>query len=272
MKLLITLDENYIKPCKVMLYSLFLNGTDSDTKVYLLHSGMPDEKINELKTLCAHFGASLNPIVMDKKLFENAPSSKRYPKEMYFRLLSPLVLPDTLDRALYLDPDILIINSLKDLWNTELNEKTFAAASHTGLTTMMNDVNYVRLKIENDYFNTGVMLIDLNKARKIVKKEDVFDCVRKREKDLLLPDQDVFNILYGKETLAVPDEVWNYDVRNYGKYKILSSGKFDLNGVMQNTSVLHFCGKNKPWKKNYTNRFKILYLHYMNRCDKLFKE
>ena len=112
------------------------------------------------------------------------------------------------------------------------------------------------------------MLIDLNKARKIVKKEDVFDCVRKREKDLLLPDQDVFNILYGKETLAVPDEVWNYDVRNYGKYKILSNGKFDLNGVMQNTAVLHFCGKHKPWKKNYTNRFKILYLHYMNRCEK----
>ena len=255
-----------------MLYSLFSNSADSDTEVYMLHSGMPSEKIIELQELCSHFGANLNPIVIDKKLFENAPSNKRYPKEMYYRLLSPLVLPDTLSRVLYLDPDILIINSLKNLWKINLGEKTFAAASHTGLTTMMNDVNSARLKIENEYFNTGVMLIDLNKARKIVKKEDVFDCVRKREKDLLLPDQDVFNVLYGKETLAVPDEIWNYDVRNYGKYKILSNGEYDLNGVMKNTSVLHFCGKNKPWKENYKNKFRMLYLHYMNRCNKLFKD
>ena len=38
----------------------------------------------------------------------------------------------------------------------------------------------------------------------------------------------------------------------------------DLNWVMQNTAVLHFCGKNKPWNADYKNPFGMLYLHYMN--------
>ncbi len=271
MKLLVTLDENYLNPCKVMLYSLFCNSQDTDTEVYMIHSGMPYEKINELQKLCAYFNAGLIPILIDKKLFENAPVNKRYPQEMYYRLLSPLVLPQSLDRILYLDPDILIINSLTELWNVKTDKKTFAAASHTGLTEMTNELNYARLNISNEYFNTGVMLINLNKARQLVKREDIFDCVCKREKDLILPDQDVFNILYGKDTVSVDDAVWNYDVRNYTKYMIRSSGKYDLNGVMKNTSVLHFCGKNKPWKENYKNPFGILYLHYMNRCNKIYE-
>lgn len=83
---------------------------------------------------------------------------------MYYRLLSPLILPKELDRVLYLDPDILIINSLRPLWELNLDMKVFAAASHTGLTEIANDINHVRLNTEHEYFNSGVMLIDLNAA------------------------------------------------------------------------------------------------------------
>ena len=94
--------------------------------------------------------------------------------------------------------------------------------------------------------------------------EDVFRCVSEHEKELILPDQDVFNMLYGKQTLPVEDVLWNYDVRNYAKYLIRSSGSHDLNWVMGNTAVLHFCGKNKPWHADYKNPFGMLYLHYQN--------
>ena len=63
------------------------------------------------------------------------------------------------------------------------------------------------------------------------------------KKELILPDQDVFNILYGDQTVPVDDVIWNYDVRNYSKYLIRSTGRHDLYWVMHNTAVLHFCGK-----------------------------
>ena len=265
MNLLLTLDENYLMPCKVMLDSFFAsNPNEADVTVYLLHSAIPDDKLKELADFCTDFGAELKPIAVDPALFENAPTSKRYPKEMYYRLLAPMILPREFDRVLYLDPDMLIINPLRPLWELNLYGKTFAAAAHTGLTEMANGINQMRLETEHEYFNSGVMLIDLNAAWKLVNAEDVFACVKEKERDLILPDQEVFNILYGRQTMPVDDVIWNYDVRNYSKYLIRSTGKHDLNWVMQNTAVLHFCGKSKPWHEDYKNPFGMLYLHYRN--------
>lgn len=265
MNLLLTLDENYLLPCKVMLESFFAsNPQEKDVTVYLLHSAIPGGKLAELEAFCAAFGAKLIPIAVEPTLFENAPTSKRYPKEMYYRLLSPLILPRQVERVLYLDPDMLIINPLLPLWEQNLGGKVFAAAAHTGLTEMANEINQRRLDTEHEYFNSGVMLIDLKAARSLVTAEDVFRCVSEHEKELILPDQDVFNMLYGKQTLPVEDVLWNYDVRNYAKYLIRSSGSHDLNWVMDNTAVLHFCGKNKPWHADYKNPFGMLYLHYQN--------
>lgn len=265
MNLLLTLDENYLLPCKVMLDSLFAsNPQEKDVTVYLLHSAIPGGKLAELEAFCAAFGAKLIPVAVEPTLFENAPTSKRYPKEMYYRLLSPLILPRQVERVLYLDPDMLIINPLRPLWEQNLGGNVFAAASHTGLTEMANEINQRRLDTEHEYFNSGVMLIDLKAARSLVTAEDVFRCVSEHEKELILPDQDVFNMLYGKQTLPVEDVLWNYDVRNYAKYLIRSSGSHDLNWVMDNTAVLHFCGKNKPWHADYKNPFGMLYLHYQN--------
>lgn len=265
MNLLVTIDENYLFPCKVMLYSFFINNPDAqDVAVYLLHSGISDEKLNDLEQYCSKLGAKLEPIVVNADLFAHAPTSKRYPKEMYYRLLSPLILPQALDRVLYLDPDMLIVNSLQPLWQLDLQGKAFAAASHTGLTEVVNELNQARLNTEHAYFNSGVMLIDLTIARELVEAEAVFQCVSEYERELILPDQDLFNILYGKQTVPIDDVVWNYDVRNYSKYVIRSAGKHDINWVMQNTAVLHFCGKNKPWNEEYKNLFGILYRHYMS--------
>ena len=94
MDLLLTLDENYLLPCRVMLDSFFTsNPGEENVSVYLLHSGIPAGKLEELAGFCSGFGAELKPMTVDTALFESAPTSKRYPKEMYYRLLSPLILP-----------------------------------------------------------------------------------------------------------------------------------------------------------------------------------
>ena len=273
MNLLLTLDENYLSPCTVLLASFFAsNPGETGVTVYLLHSAIPTEKLEDLAAFCAGFGAELKPIAVGTALFGGAPTSKRYPKEMYYRLLSPLILSQEVERVLYLDPDMLIINPLRPLWELDLQGKTFAASSHTGLTEMANEINQVRLDTEHEYFNSGVILIDLAAARKLVAAADVFRCVSEHEKELILPDQDVFNILYGKETMPVDDVLWNYDVRNYSKYLIRSTGRHDLSWVMQNTAVLHFCGKNKQWHEDYRNPFGMLYLHYMNLAARRLQE
>ena len=80
--------------------------------------------------------------------------------------------------------------------------------------------------------------------------------------ELVLPDQDLLNAMYGQRILPVDDALWNYDARNYSSYLMRSMGEADLPWVMRHTAVLHFCGKAKPWKPGYFYRFGMLYQHY----------
>lgn len=84
-----------------------------------------------------------------------------------------------------------------------------------------------------------------------------------------MPDQDVLNALYGDRVLELDDFIWNYDARNFSNYRMRSFGEADIDWVMKNTAVLHFCGKLKPWHAHYRHRFGVLYRHYM-QLAKLF--
>ena len=133
---------------------------------------------------------------------------------MYYRLLASRLLPDTLDRVLYLDPDILVLNPLRPLWETDLEGNLFAAAAHTGKTELANSVNRMRLNSGSDYYNSGVLLMDLAAARREIDPEEIFRYVAEHKKELLLPDQDLLNALYGRRILPLDDALWNYDARN----------------------------------------------------------
>ena len=182
---------------------------------------------------------------------------------MYYRLLAPFLLPSHLEKVLYLDPDILVINPLYALWETDLSDHLFAAAAHTGKTELSNNVNRIRLKTDHDYYNSGVLLMNLKKGRDMIRREEIFAFVAEHGSELFLPDQDVLNALYGSEVLALDDAIWNYDARNYRNYLLRSGGVRDMKWVMQQTSILHFCGRAKPWKHGYKYRFGLLYQHYV---------
>lgn len=263
MDLLVTFDSNYITPFQVMLKSITINNPGEEIHIWLLHSGISENQLQTLHEYCNLQNVSLTPVLISRQAFENAPVSTQYPQEMYYRLLAPHLLPSSLKKVLYLDPDILVINPLRPLWETELNDNAFAAASHTGVLNIMNGINRIRLNTEHDYYNSGVMLMDLDKAREIIKADEIFQCVSEHEMELLLPDQDVFNYLYGLRTLQVEDAIWNYDARYYSDYLIRSSGTYHMDWIMKNTAILHFCGKRKPWNTSYSNRFAALYKHYM---------
>ena len=87
--------------------------------------------------------------------------------------------------------------------------------------------------------------------------------MKEHAKELLFPDQDALNAMYGRRILEIDDSIWNYDARNYNNYLLRSAGVCDMDWVMENTAVLHFCGRAKPWQKGYIRRFGILYKHYM---------
>ena len=270
MELLVTVDKNYIPPLQVMLTSLYMNNPGEDVEMYLLHSRLQEKELEPLEKQCGRLGYKFFPVKIEDSWFSQAPVTKQYPREMYYRLLAPCFLHQKLHRILYLDPDILVINSLKLLWETDMKGRLFAAAAHTGKTNLANNINQVRLGTTHKYFNSGVLLINLDQGRKEILPEEIFRYAGEHAKELLLPDQDILNAVFGSRTLELDDYLWNYDARNYSSYLMRSLGEADLSWVMEHTAVLHFCGKEKPWNPHYRHRFGILYLHYREVARRLF--
>ncbi|AVM42546.1 glycosyltransferase family 8 protein [Fastidiosipila sanguinis] len=265
MNILVTFDENYAAPFKTMLKSLAINNASEKVVVYLLYSEnkIRQETLEDLIRYCGSYGVVFKPCIIDNEIFSKYKVNKHYSSAMYYRLLASEFLPKDIDRIIYLDPDILIINSLSPLWKLELKDKKiFAAASHTEAFT--DSINMMRLNTETEYFNTGVLLMDLKSIRDQISFEELVREIEEVDSFLILPDQDIFNVLFSDVTLSIPDEIWNYDARYYSKYLLQSNREYDLDWVMKNTVILHFCGKKKPWNtKNINTKFDSLYKHYM---------
>ena len=228
MNILVTLDRNYLPPLRVMLGSLLLNDPGETFDIYAVGDGLLPEDWAAQEAISR---GPLHPVEGPADRCADAPVARYWTRAMYYRLLAAELLPRNLDRVLYLDPDILVINSVRALYDTELAGNLMAAATHTGLLAGITDpVN--RLRLENyeaeAYYNSGVLLMDLAAMRREVRPGDIFGYAREHADILLLPDQDVLNGLYGGQILGVDDSLWNYDARRFDRYLLVSQGEKDM--------------------------------------------
>jgi lipopolysaccharide biosynthesis glycosyltransferase len=247
-----------------MLYSLFFNNKEERFTVYVMHSSLSDEEIEGLRRLCSEQGngSLLEEVKVNDGSFADAPTLLHYTKEMYYRLLAFRFLPNDLQRILYLDPDILVLNPVRQLYELDMENYLYAAAYHDKIS--IKEINKLRLnqyKIEA-YYNSGVLLMNLELQRELIHEQEIYDFVENNRAKLIMPDQDIINALYAKQIKSLDEMLYNYDARNFRYYKITSNGEWDMEHVIENTVFVHFCGKKKPWKKDYTGKFHALYKYF----------
>jgi len=262
MNILVTLNANYISPLKVMLKSLFFNNEGETFVIYVMHAGLKNEDLADLNAFIERHGGGMGNIMVGESCFADAPVHLYYTKEMYFRLLAYQLLPREMDRVLYLDPDILVLNSIKELYETDLSGYLYAAACHSVIA--IKKINKIRLYPYeiNNYYNSGVLLMNLARLRQESDEQIIYRFVEKNRIKLVMPDQDILNALYAKQIRNLDEKLYNYDARYYNYYKLTSNGFYDMDRVINQTVILHFCGKRKPWQKKYTGKFHSLYKHY----------
>lgn len=274
MNILVTINQGYVLPLQVMLESLFQNNPDEHFVIFLIGEDLPAWAYDAIAAQCVSRGHILWEISVEPALLQGAPTPRYYPRAMYYRLLAAELLPDDLDRVLYLDPDILILNSLRPLYDLELGDNLFAAASHGDLVNVSKYVNMLRLSTytAEGYFNSGVLLMNLPHMRNRVRKADIIRYANAYQDYLILPDQDILNGLYGTDIMMVDDSIWNYDARKYYKYLLVSAGEKDMAWVVDNVACLHFCGRNKPWREGYEGAFGALYKCYEQIMERSIRE
>lgn len=264
MNLLFSIDDGYVEPLLTTIYSIRVNNPAEHFDIYILQK--QSLKSNpKIERFCHHLNMTYHPLVIDDHLFEDAPVLKHWNETIYYRLLAHRYLPEHLDRVLYLDADILCINSLKEFYTIDFEENYYIAASHGRIVQGTREF-FNRMRLQNpkidQYVNTGVLLMNLPLIRQNVAEEDIFNFIDNNRAILFLPDQDVINGLYGEHIGLVPDELYNFDVRYPIIYNLFTDGRMTLDDVMEQTVFLHYCGKKKPWSPESTDLFTPIYMHY----------
>jgi len=259
MNILVTLNSNYLSVLVVMLKSLAFSNKHRKFDVYVMNDSLTEDNIKYLKENVLKNINIIDLKVSDKEL-NKAPVTSRYPKEMYYRILAAYYLPKKVDRILYLDPDLVVINKIDKLYNMKLDNYYFAAASH--IWGILQTFNRIRLRMNSDdvYINSGVMLMNIKLLRREQNRNDVYDFIRKNKNKLMLPDQDVISGLYANKILPLDPYVYNMTE------KLLNQTYFmphiNERWISENSVIIHYCGKNKPWKKNYKGTLNKFYDFY----------
>lgn len=222
--------------------------------VYIISNDILCEDLEILRGITYHF------LSFEDSLLDRAPISKRYPKSIYHRIFAPKILPNNLDRVLYLDPDIIINGNLEELYNMDFEGNYFVGATNVGrLLTKFNEVKNKAPK-GAPYLNTGVLLMNLTLLRNKLNVDAVCSYINKNKHRFTLPDQDIISGMFGDKIKTIDHLVYNISDRAIRRYNYKNFQKpITLNWVKKNVKIIHYYGRNKPWNQNYRGILKGFY-------------
>ena len=246
MNILISVNEKYLDKAETMLFSLKRN-TKEPIAVYLLNRSLPQDHIFRFEQYLERVGiAALYVINVDSAFFDAFPLEIQFSIETYYRILAQFLLPETLDRVLWLDADIIILRDIGEFYHQSFDGMKYVVCPDKNEDSWELRIQKERLGIPDThiYFNAGVMLMDLELLRQETKREMIMQkCLELKDK-LLYLDQDILNTLYSGQVKYAEQKIYNYQLSDIRKLP-----KEDADQV----SILHYTGHKKPWDYHYMN-------------------
>lgn len=214
--------------------------------IYVFETDLCDAYIKKLE---AHKGKNfrVNAINLKAKLSGKEFAVRaHYSKEMYYRILIPELLYNY-DKALYFDCDIIIMRDIIDIFNLDIHDCTIAAI-HNALNHSM--LRYVKNMLHLEpasYFNSGILLINIDNFVKEKIKTKCFDLLRVKD-NLVCPDQDLLNLAC-RGTAKLIESGWNYQWHGLlpGSDTVEQVSVASLKNAASKKYIIHYTSGKKAW-------------------------
>ena len=254
-------NNNYVSIFSVFLLSAlkYLN-----TKIYyefiILSEDISEENKEILNQILISYKnikiTFYNPFYLlnDIKLFVDNPV---YSKDLYVRVIIPYILK-LYNKVLVVDADTICKTDLTELYNIDLQENVIGAVRDVVYFGYLNGVvpgtleyakNTLNLKNPYNYCNTGVLLMDCNKIRKIYDLNTVLNHINNHPYRIY--EQDMINVLFDEKILFL-DSTWNvFTYTNPTIEHCVKMAPFnDYLTYMEgrkNPKIIHYAAHPKPW-------------------------
>jgi lipopolysaccharide biosynthesis glycosyltransferase len=222
---------------------------------HVLYNGVPENlRRKVVDSLPAH-SALIQWIKVDFGLFREFSTARYLSKATYTRLLIPKLFPDAISKVLYLDADLIVLDDLTPLWETDLDDAVVGAVLDR-LDTQDGKNGVVGLPQVREYFNAGVLLINLHQWRKerISERALAYLSVNPRSP---FADQDALNVACDGRWKKLHPR-WNF-IDFHQREQIL-----DL-PPERRPGIVHFATWKKPWNASVRSVHASFYETFRNR-------
>ena len=162
-----------------------------------------------------------------------------------YRLLMPYIKPE-LQKALYIDSDLVVCADLQEMWDIDVKDVCCAGASD-----YVDNITGKRGELYGSkfYFNSGVLVLNLERIRQRLKFDDFVEIARKYREYIYYTDQDVLNLAFSGNVTALPPR-WNVTdnmVARILSKNITKDTQRNLLEAFSAPAICHYAGAMKPW-------------------------
>lgn len=255
--LALAFDEGYVTPFYVLLTSLFANNKKSSIAIHIIATGISEANKNAVEAFVAASGASSAFYDVSGKGIEQfvlPDHEENYLSvAIYYRLFFPFLVSKKIKKLLYIDVDTLVVGDLGEMFHLDTQGCAAAAVTDTDMPVRVD----LGIGSAADYFNSGVLLIDIAQWKRQRITERALEIIANEpQKIKRYPDQDALNMVlkdnwyklpscYNLMRLYVPNEV---PKRRFEEF-------------LKDQKIIHYNGK-KPWFSDCEHRLRHVYQQY----------
>lgn len=238
----------YLPHAAASMHSLLEHRGGLDVRVHYLHGpDFPRERAGDLAAMVRRGGGTLELHEVSDTDIAGLPAAGHIPPAMWYRSFLAHLLPDV-ERVLYLDADTLAVDALAPLLDMDLEGNYAAAVANVWEPWNLDYPRSLGLEDPNEYFNSGVMLMDLGRIRGDRLTEQVLELARSGRR-LVWGDQDALNVVMAGRWLHLHPR-WN--CMNSVMVFERAAEVFGAEAVAEaraHPAIRHFEGPagNKPW-------------------------
>lgn len=224
--------------------------------IYVLSESFHDESKSKVSGSLPVGSASVRWIQVDLTEFRHFATLPHITPMTYARFLIPTIFPEFVERVLYLDADILVLDDLTCMWETDLGGCVLGAVVDQLDTHMKagspvaNGLPHVR-----NYFNAGVLVIDICrwKEERVSEKGIAYLA---HYPETPYADQDALNVAC--------DGVWK---RLNSRWNVQDHSTRSIGMIPgeRGPGIIHFVTSNKPWIARCVNPNAESYDSYRRR-------
>ncbi|MGK7883518.1 MAG: glycosyltransferase family 8 protein [Crocosphaera sp.] len=245
MNVVFCFDKNYEQHFGVALTSMLLNNTENNINVYIITDIIEKELKQKLDSLSKNYKCSFDCYTIeDSGRLKDVKVSGHISKAAYYRLMIPDILPQNINKVIYLDSDLVVKSSLEELYQVNVDNYFLAAQGAR----------------KKRYFNSGVMVLNLEQWRNEKISTKVLDWARENKDKLRFWDQTALNNIIGSNFVTI-DRKWNMEVDLTRK----KTDKLNNTSDFDNANIIHFVGGRKPWYFWVLDKRKGIYDDYLQK-------